>query len=63
MAENILPGLSDLVEQPAYWTLWIALGLAIVAATENYGFHSSRMAAWGRKLLCQKCGTCFDSEA
>jgi len=63
MAESILPRIFDLLEQGVYWMLWIALGLGMLAAVENHAFYPSRMAAWGRKLLCQRCGTSFDSLA
>ncbi len=62
MAQNILPRISDLLELVRYWMLWIALMLAMITVLANYVFHPPRMAAWGRKLLCQKCGTSFDSQ-
>ncbi len=61
VVQNILPRISDLLELARYWMLWIALALAMITAIQNYAFHPSRMAAWGRKLFCQKCGTSFES--
>ncbi len=63
MIQNILPRISDLLELARYWMLWIALGLSMITAIANYAFHPSLMAVWGRKLLCQKCGTSFESLA
>lgn len=63
MTQRVLPRISDLLELGGYWMLWVALGFALVAALHNFVYYPSHMAAWGRKLLCQKCGTAFEAQA
>jgi hypothetical protein len=60
-ATRILVNVADLLEATAYWTLWLALGLATLTAVQNFAFYPGRLAAWGRKLFCKKCGAAFQN--
>ena len=62
LIERILPRLSDLTATVRYWLLWASLVLTVATAAQNYVFQPVRMEAWGRKLLCQRCGVAFDAQ-
>jgi hypothetical protein len=57
---RILVNIADLTEPGAYFTLWLAMLLALIAGVHNLMFFPGRLAAWGRRLLCKKCGASFE---
>ena len=59
---RVLVNIADLMESAAYFTLWLAMLLALIAGINNFMFFPGRLAAWGRKLFCKKCGASFENK-